>query len=107
MTSVKPNNRLRHKFIDCPVKYINKVTTLKMGTIKVKTDFLCFLSETSKLVYEPFRDLRYNLSIKGRKNPPIMMDEVMNAFLKSSKVNVANSTNRGKVNKGCPAIDII
>ena len=106
MTSIKPNNRLRHKFVDCPVKYMNKVTTLKMGTIKVKTDFLCFLSETSKLVYEPFRDLRYNRSIKGRKNPPIMRDEIINAFLKSSKVKVIITKNRGMVNKGCPAIDI-
>jgi len=106
-TRVSPNNRLRHKFMDWSVKKAIKVTTLRMGIIKKNIDLRCILSETSKLVYEPFRDLRYNRNIKGIKKPPIMMVDVINAFLKSSNVNVTITTNSGIVNNGCPATEII
>ena len=76
-----------------------------MGIIKKNIDLRCFLSETSKLVYEPFRDFKYNRKINGIKTHPIINAELKEAVLTSSKVNNTNAAYNGIVNKGCPATD--
>jgi len=78
-----------------------------MGIIKKNIDLRCFLSETSKLVYEPFRDFKYKRKINGIKKHPMINAELKKAFLISSNENMTNNTYKGIVNKGCPAKEII
>ena len=71
-----------------------------MGMINTNTDLRCFLSETSKLVYEPFLDFTYSHNANGMKIQPIIRNEFSAAFFISSKPNMTNNTYKGIVRSG-------
>lgn len=78
-----------------------------MGIIKTNTDFRCFRSDTSKLVYVPFLDLTNSHNANGMKIQPMIRNEFRAALFISSKPTMTNNTYKGIVNKGWPTIEII
>ena len=76
------------------------------GNKKTKTDFRCLRSDTSKLVYSPFLDRKYKSIVRGTNTQPIIKKERKDAVSIFSFENITMATNNGRVNKGCPNMDI-